>query len=134
MKFGISFTATFLNQANALINILKDGSVQVSTGFSEMGRVLRLKSVRSLQRIWESLRASQIYMTTSTEKNHTTSPTAASAGTDLNGMALSQSLQAIRSRLADFAAELLEDPNDGLSKSSEAIEFSEGKVWDRRSP
>ncbi|MGA0250750.1 MAG: molybdopterin cofactor-binding domain-containing protein, partial [bacterium] len=40
MKFGISFTATFLNQANALINILKDGSVQVSTGGTEMGQGL----------------------------------------------------------------------------------------------
>ena len=74
------------------------------------------------------------YMTTSTEKNHNTSPTAASAGTDLNGMAAANACQAIRSRLADFAAELFAEPKVGLSKSSEAIEFSEGKVWDRRYP
>jgi xanthine dehydrogenase large subunit len=134
MKFGISFTATFLNQANALINILKDGSVQVSTGGTEMGQGLTVK-IRQIVAEELGVPSEQVkYMTTSTEKNHNTSPTAASAGTDLNGMAAANACQAIRSRLAQFAAEIFADTQVGLSKSSEAIEFSEGKVWDRRCP
>ncbi|MDG2198892.1 MAG: xanthine dehydrogenase molybdopterin binding subunit [SAR324 cluster bacterium] len=134
MKFGISFTATFLNQANALINILKDGSVQVSTGGTEMGQGLTVK-IRQIVAEELGVPSEQVkYMTTSTEKNHNTSPTAASAGTDLNGMAAANACQAIRSRLAQFAAELFADTQVGLSKSPEAIEFSEGKVWDRRCP
>ena len=134
MKFGISFTATFLNQANALINILKDGSVQVSTGGTEMGQGLTVK-IRQIVAEELGVPSEQVkYMTTSTEKNHNTSPTAASAGTDLNGMAAANACQAIRSRLAQFAAEIFADTQVGLSKSPEAIEFSEGKVWDRRCP
>ena len=134
MKFGISFTATFLNQANALINILKDGSVQVSTGGTEMGQGLTVK-IRQIVAEELGVLSEQVkYMTTSTEKNHNTSPTAASAGTDLNGMAAANACQAIRSRLAQFAAEIFADTQVGLSKSLEAIEFSEGKVWDRRCP
>ncbi|MGA1491316.1 MAG: xanthine dehydrogenase molybdopterin binding subunit [bacterium] len=134
MKFGISFTATFLNQANALINILKDGSVQVSTGGTEMGQGLTVK-IRQIVAEELGVPSEQVkYMTTSTEKNHNTSPTAASAGTDLNGMAAANACQAIRSRLAEFAAEIFADTQVGLSKSPEAIEFSEGKVWDRRCP
>ncbi len=97
MKFGISFTATFLNQANALINILKDGSVQVSTGGTEMGQGLTVK-IRQIVAEELGVPSEQVkYMTTSTEKNHNTSPTAASAGTDLNGMAAANACQAIRS-------------------------------------
>ena len=134
MKFGISFTATFLNQANALINILKDGSVQVSTGGTEMGQGLTVK-IRQIVAEELGVPSEQVkYMTTSTEKNHNTSPTAASAGTDLNGMAAANACQAIRSRLADFASELFADTQVGISKCPEAIKFSEGKVWDYRCP
>jgi xanthine dehydrogenase large subunit len=134
MKFGISFTATFLNQANALINILKDGSVQVSTGGTEMGQGLTVK-IRQIVAEELGVPSEQVkYMTTSTEKNHNTSPTAASTGTDLNGMAAANACHTLRSRLAEFAAEMFADPQVGLSKSSEAVWFSEGRVWDRRRP
>ena len=134
MKFGISFTTTFLNQANALINILKDGSIQVSTGGTEMGQGLTVKIRQIVAEELGVLTEQVKYMTTSTEKNHNTSPTAASAGTDLNGMAAANACQAIRFRLAEFATELFADSQVRLSKSSEAIEFSNGKVWDRRCP
>ncbi|HXE47017.1 MAG TPA: molybdopterin cofactor-binding domain-containing protein, partial [Ramlibacter sp.] len=37
VKFGISFTATFFNQAGALVHVYTDGSVQVNHGGTEMG-------------------------------------------------------------------------------------------------
>src|SRR5205807_614811 len=43
MKFGISFTATFMNQAGALVLIYRDGSVQVNHGGAEMGQGLHTK-------------------------------------------------------------------------------------------
>ena len=87
VKFGISFTSKFLNQANALVNVYTDGTVQVSTGGTEMGQGLNTK-IRQLVAdefgiAWQNV----ILMPTSTEKNNNTSPTAASAGTDLNGAA-----------------------------------------------
>src|SRR5205085_7559257 len=43
VKFGISFNTKFLNQANALVNIFLDGSIQVSTGATEMGQGVNTK-------------------------------------------------------------------------------------------
>ena len=87
VKFGISFTTKFLNQANALVNIYTDGTVQVSTGGTEMGQGLNTK-IRQLVADEFGLTPNSVrIMATSTEKNNNTSPTAASAGTDLNGAA-----------------------------------------------
>ncbi len=41
VKFGISFTATFLNQAGALIHIYTDGSIHLNHGGTEMGQGLK---------------------------------------------------------------------------------------------
>ena len=43
VKFGISFTATFFNQAGALVLMYRDGSVQVNHGGTEMGQGLQTK-------------------------------------------------------------------------------------------
>ena len=43
VKFGISFTATFFNQAGALVHVYTDGSVQVNHGGTEMGQGLNTK-------------------------------------------------------------------------------------------
>ena len=134
MKFGISFTTSFLNQANALVNILKDGSVQVSTGGTEMGQGLTTK-IRQLVAEELGIRTEQVkYMPTSTDKNHNTSPTAASAGTDLNGMAAARACQVLRQRLARFAAQHFANPDSGLDPDPETLEFVDGWVWDCREP
>ncbi len=87
VKFGISFTTKFLNQANALVNVYTDGTVQVSTGGTEMGQGLNTK-IRQLVADDFGLPLDRVLlMPTSTEKNNNTSPTAASASTDLNGAA-----------------------------------------------
>ena len=107
IKFGISFTSKFFNQGNALVNVYTDGSVQVSTGGTEMGQGLNTKIRQLVADEFGIDVASVLLMTTSTEKNNNTSPTAASAGTDLNGAAAVIACQQIRRRMTTFAASCL---------------------------
>jgi xanthine dehydrogenase large subunit len=132
VKFGISFTAKFLNQGNALVNVFTDGTVQVSTGGTEMGQGLNTK-IRQLVADEFGLPPAQVVlMPTSTEKNCNTSPTAASAGTDLNGAAAVQACREIRSRIAAWAAARF--AGDGLQASPEQVGFASGWVYDTRRP
>jgi xanthine dehydrogenase large subunit len=100
VKFGISFNTKFLNQANALVNIYLDGSVQVSTGATEMGQGVNTK-IRQLVADEFGIDVEQVVlMPTSTEKNNNTSATAASSGADLNGSAAVDACRKIKARLA----------------------------------
>ena len=94
VKFGISFTRRTLNQANALVNIYLDGTIQVSTGGTEMGQGLNTKIRQIVAAEFAVPLEAVRVMPASTEKNNNTSPTAASASTDLNGTA---ALRAARS-------------------------------------
>jgi xanthine dehydrogenase large subunit len=99
VKFGISFNTKFLNQANALVNVYLDGSVQVSTGATEMGQGVNTK-IRQL--VADALGVPierVVVMITSTEKNNNTSATAASSAADLNGAAALDACRRIRARL-----------------------------------
>ena len=132
VKFGISFTAKFLNQGNALVNVFLDGTVQVSTGGTEMGQGLNTK-IRQLVADEFGLPPGQVVlMPTSTEKNCNTSPTAASAGTDLNGAAAVRACREIKARLAAWAA--VRFRGDGLAESSAHVGFAGGWVYDTRQP
>jgi xanthine dehydrogenase large subunit len=130
VKFGISFTTTFLNQAGALVLVYRDGSVQINHGGTEMGQGLYTKTryiaAQSLGVPLESIRT----MPTRTDKVPNTSPTAASAGTDLNGAAIVDACAQIKARLVPIAAQLLE--------CAEAdVRFEAGRVWpngSRRAP
>jgi xanthine dehydrogenase large subunit len=134
VKFGISFTTKFLNQGNALVNVYHDGSVQVSTGGTEMGQGLNVK-IRQLVADEFGLPPDKVLvMATSTEKNINTSPTAASAGTDLNGAAAVNACREIKTRLANFAARQLMSADLGLGESSNSIVFADGHVFDVRNP
>ncbi len=98
-KFGIAFTARFLNQANALVNMHLDGTIQVSTGATEMGQGVNTK-IQQIAAGAFGIPVTQVQvMPTSTEKNHNTSPTAASSGSDLNGMATLIACNKIKQRL-----------------------------------
>jgi xanthine dehydrogenase large subunit len=104
VKFGISFTATFYNQAGALVLVYRDGTVQVNHGGTEMGQGLHTKM---LQVAADSLGvgvAQVRVMSTRTDKVPNTSATAASSGSDLNGAAVADACTQIRSRLAAMAA------------------------------
>lgn len=100
VKFGVSFTARFLNQANALVNLHRDGTVQVSTGATEMGQGVNAKIQQIVAESFGVPAEHVRVMTTSTEKNHNTSATAASSGSDLNGAAARIACEKIKARLA----------------------------------
>jgi xanthine dehydrogenase large subunit len=110
VKFGISFTATFFNQAGALVLIYRDGSVQVNHGGTEMGQGLDTKirqiAADSLGLPMEAIRI----MPTRTDKVPNTSATAASAGTDLNGAAVADACQQLKARLAQVAGGMPDMP------------------------
>ncbi len=101
-KFGISFTLRLLNQGNALVNVHLDGTIQVSTGATEMGQGVNTKIAIIVAEAL-GIPADQVrVMPTSTEKNHNTSATAASSGSDINGAAALHAILKIRDRLAEF--------------------------------
>ena len=104
VKFGISFTATHLNQAGALVHVYKDGSVHLNHGGTEMGQGLFIKVA---QVVADELGVSidQIRNNASdTSKVPNASATAASSGSDMNGKAAQMAARKIRNRLAEFAA------------------------------
>jgi xanthine dehydrogenase large subunit len=135
VKFGISFTKKFLNQGNALVNIYTDGTVQVSTGGTEMGQGLNTKIRQLVADEFAIDVADVLVMPTSTEKNNNTSPTAASASTDLNGTAAVRACENIRRRLALFAAQhMFHSVENGMPPSPEHIFFKDAHVFDLRAP
>jgi xanthine dehydrogenase large subunit len=134
VKFGISFTSKFLNQANALVNLYTDGTIQVSTGGTEMGQGLNTK-IRQLVADEFGLDPARVrLMPTSTEKNNNTSPSAASATTDLNGAAAIRACKEIKRRLKRFAAQRLADPAEGLTPSPRHVVFADNAAYDTRRP
>ncbi len=105
VKFGISFTATWYNQAGALLHIYSDGSIHLNHGGTEMGQGLNTKIAQvvadALQVDFDRIKITK----TTTEKVPNTSATAASSGSDLNGMAALDAARQLRERLTAFAAE-----------------------------
>ena len=108
VKFGIAFTLKQLNQAGALVHVFTDGSVQVNHGGTEMGQGLYIKVAQVVAEELgvgiDRVRATA----TRTDKVPNTTPTAASSGSDLNGMAAQRAARTIRRRLAGLAARLFQ--------------------------
>lgn len=106
--FGISFTKTPMNQARSLVHVYTDGSVAVSTGAVEMGQGVNTKIAQVAAKMF-GLNIEQVKVhTTNTLRIANTSPTAASAAADLNGKATQMACEAIRYRLLEIAAPLVE--------------------------
>lgn len=106
VKFGISFTAAFLNQAAALVHVYGDGSVSVSHGAIEMGQQVNAKIAQvAADALGVPLSAVRIE-STNTRRVANMSPTAASSGADLNGAAVLDACRQIVARLRPVAAEL----------------------------
>jgi xanthine dehydrogenase large subunit len=130
VKFGISFTNTFLNQAGALVHVYRDGSIHLNHGGTEMGQGLFTKVAQVVAEAF-GVSLERVKITaTHTGKVPNTSPTAASAGSDINGMAALAAAETIRGRLADFAAAKYQLPkeqiafrNDQVIVGNEAIAF-----------
>jgi xanthine dehydrogenase large subunit len=130
VRFGISFTTGFLNQAGALVLAYRDGSVQVNHGGTEMGQGLHTKMLQiAADALGLPLEAVRL-MPTRTDKIPNTSATAASSGSDLNGAAVELACTQLREALASVAAIQLGVPAADL-------EFSDGRVrpfWQREQP
>ena len=105
VKFGISFTLTYLNQAGALVHVYQDGSIHLNHGGTEMGQGLFQKVAQVAAAVF-GVEVGRVKITaTDTAKVPNTSATAASSGSDLNGMAAQAACLAIRDRMAAFLAE-----------------------------
>jgi len=116
VKFGISFTKSLLNQAGALVHVYSDGTVQLNHGGTEMGQGLHTKMLAVCATAFGLPLSAIRQMDTSTEKVPNTSPTAASAGADLNGQAVAAACAKLLSRMQPVAAELLGAPADAAPR------------------
>ena len=105
VKFGISFTNTMMNQAGALVHVYADGSIALNHGGTEMGQGLNTKVAQVVAEEFQVDIARIKITATHTGKVPNTSATAASSGSDLNGMAARGAAQTIKGRLAAFLAE-----------------------------
>ncbi|SHJ39379.1 xanthine dehydrogenase, molybdenum binding subunit apoprotein [Aureimonas altamirensis DSM 21988] len=105
VKFGISFTATWFNQAGALVHVYSDGSIQLNHGGCEMGQGLHTKVAQVVADAFQVDIDRVLITRTQTDKVPNTSATAASSGTDLNGMAAEDACRQIVDRLRAFAVE-----------------------------
>ncbi len=130
VKFGISFTTSFLNQAGALVIIYQDGTILVNHGGTEMGQGLHTKI--------QQIAASEFGLSpeciktnaTDTSKVPNTSATAASSGTDLNGMAVKNAIEKLKKRLAAVAVDIL----GHKSSDTRNIVMAENSVYHKEFP
>jgi xanthine dehydrogenase large subunit len=130
VKFGISFTTTHLNQAGALVNIYQDGTVLINHGGTEMGQGLHTKICRIAADAL-GLSADRIKINaTDTSKVPNTSATAASSGSDLNGMAVKAAIDKLKKRISPIVAEILNLKN----LRADDIIFSNNYVYNKDYP
>jgi xanthine dehydrogenase large subunit len=121
VKFGISFTATQYNQAGALLHLYSDGTLLLNHGGTEMGQGLFTKVAQVVAQELGVPNDAVRVSASDTSKVPNASPTAASSGSDLNGMAAREAARTLRERLAAFAAGKFEC-------DAGAVEFAGGMV------
>ena len=120
-KFGISFNKPSLNQGGALVHVYSDGSIRLNHGGTEMGQGLFIKVAQVVAECF-NVPIEQIHITsTNTAEVPNTSATAASSGSDLNGMAAWNASKVIKNRMTDHAAKL-------FKKNKKHIVFSDGRI------
>ena len=134
VKFGISFTTAFLNQAGALVNIYTDGTVLVNHGGTEMGQGLHTKIAAIASKELGVSPEMVKVNATNTSRIPNTSATAASSGSDLNGMAVKNAIDILKSRIAKVAAAEFTSrfPDDKTLK--ENIVFENNYLFDKVNP
>lgn len=132
VKFGISFTLVHLNQAGALVHVYQDGSVHLNHGGTEMGQGLYIKVAQVVAEEFGIAMERVRITATTTAKVPNTSPTAASSGSDLNGMAARIAAGAIKRRMTAHAAEAFGVPeaqiefrDDRVFIGNESLSFAE---------
>jgi xanthine dehydrogenase molybdopterin-binding subunit B len=129
VKFGISFTTAFLNQAGALVHIYNDGTIAVNHGGTEMGQGLNTK-IHGIAADEFGVSPEIIRINpTNTSKVPNTSATAASSGSDLNGMAVKNAIDKLKSRLAEVAINDLKSKLKNDTLTVDQILFSDNTVF-----
>jgi len=124
VKFGISFTATWHNQAGALVHLYRDGSIHLSHGGTEMGQGLHTKVAQVVAEAFGVPLEAVKITASNTGKVPNTSATAASSGTDLNGAAALNAAEQIKARMAMHAAKAWsDDPNAPVDPKDVQWEF-----------
>jgi len=132
VKFGISFTATFLNQAGALVNVYTDGTMLVNHGGIEMGQGLYTK-MQQIAAAEMGISLDKVKVNaTNTSKVPNSSPTAASSGADLNGMAVKKATRKIRKRIAKLVLNEFNKRYKGDASQLKNIRFKDNKIVDRK--
>lgn len=126
VKFGISFTVQFLNQAGALVHVYTDGSIHLNHGGTEMGQGLFLKVAQVVAEEFQVDLDNIQVSATNTETVPNTSPTAASSGTDLNGMAARDACLRIKAGMVKFAAEHYASEDDKAQENN--VRFDNNQV------
>ncbi len=124
-KFGISFTAIFLNQAYGVVHVYHhDGSVLFSHGGTEMGQGLHTKMAQVVATEL-GIPVSMVHLSeTNTAQASNTSATAASASSDLNGMALKNACDQINASLAKFRAEVAAKGLSGVEAWKDVVHMA----------
>ena len=122
VKFGISFNTPKLNQAGALVHVYADGSVHLNHGGTEMGQGLFTKVAQVVASVFQIDHDNIKISATRTDKVPNTSATAASSGSDLNGMAAFNAANTIKDRMTGVAAEIFDTDAD-------QIEFRQNRVY-----
>jgi xanthine dehydrogenase large subunit len=136
VKFGISFTLTFLNQAGALVHVYQDGSIHLNHGGTEMGQGLNQKVAQVAAAVFGVDTGVVKITATDTGKVPNTSATAASSGSDMNGMAAQNACQTIRDRMAAFIAAKHDAPASAVRfdcgmvhVGTDAFPFAQVALW-----
>ena len=140
-KFGISFNKPSFNQAGALVHIYSDGSVRLNHGGTEMGQGLFVKVAQVVAECFK-IPLDQIHITsTNTAEVPNTSATAASSGSDLNGMAAWDAASKIKNRMINHASQLFQKhkseiifENGRILAGNKSLSFSEltFSCWENR--
>ena len=134
VKFGISFTTTFLNQAGALVNIYTDGTIVVNHGGTEMGQGLHTK-MQQVAAAEFGVGLDRVKVNaTNTSKVPNTPATAASAGADLNGMAVKNAIDILKGRIADTMAQVFTEQNPEVPTLPRSIKFHDDYIVDADHP
>ncbi len=134
VKFGISFTTTFLNQAGALVNIYTDGTVIVNHGGTEMGQGLHTK-IQQIAAAEFGVGLDRVKVNaTNTSKVPNTSATAASAGADLNGMAVKNAVDILKGRIGAAMAQAFSEQYLGAPSLPHSIVFQDDFIVDTDHP
>ena len=128
VKFGIAFTLKHLNQAGALVHVYTDGSVLVNHGGTEMGQGLHTKVAQVVAEEF-GIDFDRVQITaTKTDMVPNTTPTAASSGSDLNGMAAKRAAATIRDRMATLAGRLYQVPKAEVRFAGGIVEIGKRSI------